>query len=112
MVPDISSRCVGKCPADQAEIFGLPRISDIIPIDILKKLAWVTNGPSCTRLHKTNGPTCTRVSIKKVGNTGEKSILKSFHLFRRAYELLTCEAEHCSWMESSDHIGHTSTEKC
>ena len=101
MVSDIGSRCVGKCPTDQAEISGLPRISGIIPIDILKKLAWITNGPSCTR-----------VSIKKVGNTGEKNILKSFHLFRRAYELLTCEAEHCSWMESSDHTGHTSTERC
>ena len=61
MVSDISSRFVGKRPADQAEIFGIPRISDIIPIDILKKLAWVTNGPSCTR-----------VSIKKVGNAGKK----------------------------------------
>ena len=112
MVSDVSSRFVGKRPANQAEIFGIPRISDIIPIDILKKLARVTNGPSCTRLHKTNGPSCTIVSIRKVGNAGEKNILKSFHLFRRAYELLTCEAEHCSWMESSDHIGHTSTEKC
>ena len=72
MVSDISSRFVGKRPADQAEIFGIPRISDIIPIDILKKLARVTNGPSCTRLHKTNGPSCTRVSIRKVGNAGKK----------------------------------------
>ena len=81
MVSDISSRFVGKRPADQAEIFRIPRISDIIPIDILKKLAWVTNGPFCTRLHKTNGPSCTIGSIRKVGNAGKKTFSKAFIYF-------------------------------
>ena len=70
MVSDIGSRCVGKCPTDQAEISGLPRISGIIPIDILKKLAWITNGPSCTR-----------VSFRKKGNGERTTFSKAFIYF-------------------------------
>ena len=70
MVSDISSRCVGKRPADQAEISGFPRISDIIPIDILEKLAWVTNGPSCTR-----------GSFRKKGNGERTTFSKAFIYF-------------------------------
>ena len=46
MVSDIGPRLMGKFVADHAEIFWFCRVTDIIPIDILKKLAWVTKGLS------------------------------------------------------------------
>ena len=46
MVSNIGSRLVRKFVADHAEIFRFCRVTDIIPIDILIKLAWVAKGLS------------------------------------------------------------------
>ena len=46
MISNIGPRLMGKFVADHAEIFWFRWVTDVIPIDILIKLAWVTKGLS------------------------------------------------------------------
>lgn len=101
MVSNIGSCLVGKFLADHAEIFWFCWVTDIIPIDILIKLAWVTKGLSWTRANIRRGP----------GKKNQQSF-RNCRLFRLAYALWTYAAAHCSSMENSGHIGHKSRERC
>ena len=101
MVSYICPRLMGKFVAYHAEIFWFRWVTDVIPIDILIKLAWVTKGLSWTR-----------ANIRRRRGKKDQLSFRNCRLFRLAYALWTYAAAHCSSMENSGHIGHKSRERC